>query len=40
MDLNSLRNYLLGAIGIEIQTDEQSVSFTMSNENANVEMKR
>ncbi len=38
--LKNLRNYLYGVVGIEIQTDHQSLSFTISDKNPNVEMKR
>jgi len=36
----NLRNYLYRVIGIEIQTDHQSLSFKISDKNTNVEMKR
>ncbi len=38
--LKNLKNYLYGVVGIEIQTDHQSLSFTISDKNPNVEMKR
>jgi len=38
--LKNLRNYLYGVIGIEIQTDLQSLSFTISDKNPNIEMNR
>jgi len=38
--LKNSRNYLYGVIGIEIQTDHQSLSFTISDKNPNIEMKR
>jgi len=39
-DIKNLRNYFYGVIGIEIQTDHQSLSFTISDQNSNVEMIR
>ncbi len=38
--LKTLRNYLYGVNGIEILTDHQSLSFTISDKNPNVDMKK
>ncbi len=35
-DLKNFRNYLYGVIGIEIQTDHQSLSFTISDKNPKI----
>ncbi len=38
--LKNLRNYFYGVVGIEVQTDHQSLTFTISDKNPNVELKR